>query len=73
MEKVSLDISREEGTVGNCQNFSGFVRQVPQRLKKKMMRKMHGMESQRRLNLFRPVTILILTLLFHLKLSYLLG
>ena len=45
--------------VENCQKFSGFVRQVPQKgLKKKILSKMHGIKSQRRWNLFKPVIII---------------
>ena len=45
--------------VENCKKFSGFVRQVPQKgLKKKILSKMHGIKSQRRWNLFKPVIII---------------
>ena len=44
MEKISLGISREEGTVGNCRNFSDFVRHAPHRLNKKMLRKITAFE-----------------------------
>ena len=71
MEKVFLDISREEELSETVRNFQFCRLSTKKGLKKKMLWIMHGMESQWRWNLFKSVIILILNLSFHfVKLSY---
>ena len=71
MEKVSLDISREEELSETVRSFPALYGKSQKGFKEKDGVKMHEMESQRRWNLFKPVNTFTLALLFlFLKLSY---